>query len=211
MADVVKRRGQRFADALGVVAVSPPACDAGEQARAQQSLRVDDEVVGTFAQCACERAHLAPGLGLPQPATPPAHRHRNGGIDPRMQPDKRYVAFLHQPVDACLGAVAAEVGDRRQVVDHVAERGGLDDQDPGNRHAAGFVAGDHLAAATACKAFGRPAQICDCRNGIFMGLRLKHTRCSGCWPSVGSGHFHAREGLHSARGLWLHHAARLLS
>jgi hypothetical protein len=46
------------------------------------------------------------------------------------------VCLLDRPRDVDVGTMLEEVGDRGKVVDHVAERGELDEQDTRRGHAA---------------------------------------------------------------------------
>ena len=56
-------------------------------------------------------------------------RGRRHGYDRAMQPHQRREGFLHHPANARIRPVQAGIGHRRHVVDHIAERGGLDEQD----------------------------------------------------------------------------------
>ena len=49
-----------------------------------------------------------------------------------MEADQRRERLLHHPGEARAGQPAPRLGERRHVMDHVAERGGLDEQDVGH-------------------------------------------------------------------------------
>jgi hypothetical protein len=49
-----------------------------------------------------------------------------------MQPNQRRKGLLDYPADARLRPVTARIAHRRHVMDHIAERRGLDEQDIGH-------------------------------------------------------------------------------
>src|SRR5262249_24123143 len=61
-----------------------------------------------------------------------------------MNPNQRREGFLNDPREPRLRAVPPRLGQRRHVMDHIAERGGLDEQDVGH------LAGGLSAGANAC-------------------------------------------------------------
>jgi len=69
----------------------------------------------------------------PHHGAPPApRRDRDDAVDRAMQPNQRRERFLHHPADARIRPVATRIAHRRHVVDHVAKRGRLDEQDIGH-------------------------------------------------------------------------------
>lgn len=125
---VVEARRQGFPGRFrGVAGLGAPGL-AGDQGALDQPLGVEHGIVGALAQAAAEGADLAPGGALQQVLAPAPHRHRDRLRHARVQTGQSLEAFLDAPVDARLGEVAAQVADHRQVVDHVPQGRGLDQQ-----------------------------------------------------------------------------------
>ena len=125
---VIKERGERLADARGVVAVADPACAPGDQRRAHQALGIDDRIVMVRAQRLAEAADLGPSLGAVQAGAPAPRSDRDHRVDAGMQARERRIGLLDDPGEPRVGKMPPGIGDRRHVMDDVAERRGLDEQ-----------------------------------------------------------------------------------
>jgi hypothetical protein len=132
VAHVVKRGGQRLADACAVIAVAASVRHARDDGGAQQALAVDDFVVTVRpdgAQAGHDLGECRRRIERPAPA-PPRHRHDVG--DRRVQSHQRSKGLFHQPDETRLRQRSARLGHRRHMMDHIAKRRCLDEQDVGH-------------------------------------------------------------------------------
>ena len=111
-----------------IEAVLTPWHHAGEHRALQQSLRVDHRIVAVDLHDLSPGGKLAPGFGAQQRSAPTAHRHRHHAVDSRVHPYQSAVRLLDHPVDGSLWKPLQNVRHGRQVVDHVAQRGCLHEQ-----------------------------------------------------------------------------------
>ena len=132
VADIVGERRRRLADAAGVVAVAAAAGGARDQRGSDQTLRVDDRVVIAGAQRPPEFADLTPGRSPRQRPPPPPRCDRNDVVDRGMQTHERRERLLHHPRKAQGRAPRARLGHRRHVVNDIAKRRSLDEQNVGH-------------------------------------------------------------------------------
>ena len=96
-------------------------------------LRVDHGLVRAGAESLAQLGDLPPGCGAARVPAPAPECDRNdlgyGGVQRR----NLRAALLHRPVDLDVGEAFPQVGGHRQIVHHVPERGGLDQEDPAHR------------------------------------------------------------------------------
>ena len=134
---IIERAGEHLLDAVGIVAVAAAARGARNQRRfEEQPLRIDDLVIGAGPKRAQEIPDLPPCLGLPRRLAPVASPDRDDLANRRMQPHQRRKRLLHHPGKSGVRPPRAGLGQRRHVMDHVAERGRLDKKHIGH---GGFV------------------------------------------------------------------------
>ncbi len=130
---VVIKQAQRFARARPIKAVAHAARKAGDPCAFQQALRVDHGVVMLPAQFTDECAHLAPHRGIPQRPPPAPHRDRPHARHARMQLRDRGKRLFNDPVDGRAGHGGSDVAGHGQVMHHVAQRRGFDQQNARHR------------------------------------------------------------------------------
>ncbi len=133
MMHVIEPGRRALAHALAVIPMPPAARETRDQRRAQQPLRVDHRLMRLFAHGTPERAELPPCRRRERRRPPAPRGDRDDAVDRAMQPHQRREGFLHHPADARLRPVPARIAHRRHVMDHIAERGGLDEQDIGHQ------------------------------------------------------------------------------
>src|SRR5215213_3239989 len=109
-----------------------PGREPRDQSRAQESLRINDDHVWLRPHRASERADLMPRLDAQRRRAPASRSDRNDAVDRAVQPYQRRKSFLHHPADTRAWPVAARIGHGRHVMDHIAERGRLDEQNIGH-------------------------------------------------------------------------------
>ena len=140
---VVKARGERFARAGAVESVLAAARHRGDQRALHQALAVDDRVVIFGAQRGAEGEQLRPGGGRQQVAAPAPDCNRDHALHGAVQRRDLGEGFLDHPVDDRAGNAARDIAYRRAVVDHIAERGGFDEEDARHgKDAPGGLGGD---------------------------------------------------------------------
>ncbi|MNP23310.1 hypothetical protein D3C76_1160160 [compost metagenome] len=94
----------------------------GEQSAFQQALGIDDQIVFRGANALFEALPLATLDGLPDVLAPATDRHRNH-LAHRRVPGRNFgEAFFHHPVECDAGDGPRGVGQRRQRMNHVAQR-----------------------------------------------------------------------------------------
>ena len=132
MVIVIETGGEALAYTLAVIAVTPTAREARDQRGAQHPLCVDDSFMRLFPHRPSESADLTPCLRSEWRPPPAARGDGNDVVHRAMQPNQRREGFLDYPADARLRPVPARVAHRRHVMDHIAERRGLDEEDIGH-------------------------------------------------------------------------------
>jgi hypothetical protein len=98
----------------------------------KQPLGVDHGVEGAGTHRAPELNDVAPRRRAVGRCPPLPARHRDHLIDRRMQAHQRRECLLNHPGETRVRPVRARLGHSRHVMDHVAERGGLDEQHVGH-------------------------------------------------------------------------------
>src|SRR3954471_2158950 len=146
---VVQHRGERFADADAVVAVAAPPRQAGDRRGAYQPLAIDDVVEAARADGAEAGSDLAERRRRVKRAAPAPPGDGNDLIDGRIQPHQGRESLLAQPRQPRLGPRPARLGHRRHVMDHIAERRGLDEKNVGHRAFRALIYRSDAATATA--------------------------------------------------------------
>src|SRR6266849_1728724 len=141
VANVVELAGERLPDAGAVIAMSDSAHGAGDQGGAEQALGVYGRLEGSRPKGGAKTPDLAPCGGRERTLAPAPGGDRDYVIDAGMQARQRRIILLHHPGQPGIGQMPARIGDGRHVVDHVTERGGLDEQNLGHRW--GGFAGPH--------------------------------------------------------------------
>ncbi len=105
----------------------------GEEAGLEQALQIDGDVEARVPDARAEATHLAPHLshaGRPPDHSPPQTRvHGHHGIEIGMIAQDGVLARLHDPRQLGIGQGAPEGARHREGVDHVTQRGQLDDGD----------------------------------------------------------------------------------
>jgi hypothetical protein len=97
-------------------------------------LGVDDILVAMFAERAPEARDLTACRAREHLRTPAAGGDRNNLRDRRVKPHQRGKRLFHHPGKPGGRPMAPGLGQRRHVMDHIAKRGRLDEQDIGHRH-----------------------------------------------------------------------------
>jgi hypothetical protein len=133
MLHAVKRGRRTLANAVRVVAMTAAPREPGDQRRFEKKpLRIDDLVITASAQRANEIRDLVP-CRRRQQALPPASRgDRNDLRNRGMKPHEGRERLLHHPRKSRIRKPAARIRQRGHVMDHVAERGRLDEQNLGH-------------------------------------------------------------------------------
>ncbi|MCY1426006.1 hypothetical protein D9M71_418140 [compost metagenome] len=122
VAAVVEAAGHRLAGRIAVQAGHRRLGVTGQQGAFQQALGVDHQVVAGFSQAALEAAPLAALQRLPEVLAPAPDGHRND-LRHRRVPGRNFgEAFFHHPVKGDAGDGPRGVGQRRQRMNHVAQR-----------------------------------------------------------------------------------------
>ena len=134
MAHVIERAGERLLDAVGIVAVAAAPRRARDQRRLEeQALRVDDCVIGAAAKPAHETCR-SPARSKPAIARGASSAPRPGSPPPTAGCSRTSGANASSTTQAkrASGRSRAGLRQRRHVMDHVAERGGLDEKHIGH-------------------------------------------------------------------------------
>ena len=129
VAPMVEARGEWLARARRVHAVASAERARGDERALHERLRIDDRVVALDAHGASEVGDLTPGRTLPPARTPAAQRHRDHAAHRGVHRRDAGERLLDDPVDLGAGELARRVAHRGQVMHHVAERRGLDEED----------------------------------------------------------------------------------
>src|SRR3954471_4812559 len=132
MVHIIEPGGRPFTHALAVVAMTRALREPRDQRRPDKALRIDHGLMRLLAHRGFERADLAPSRRVEQRTTPPAGRDRHHAGDIAMKPHQRRERLLDDPADACARPVPPGIADRWHVMDHVTERGRLDEQNVGH-------------------------------------------------------------------------------
>ena len=122
MTPIVEPRRYWFTNAARVVTMPLAARHGGQQRRANQPLGIHDLVERAQPKIVPECSDFAPGCRREKLRPPAPRRHRDNLIDAGMQPRERRKSILDQPTNAGLRPLAADVGDRRHIVDDITER-----------------------------------------------------------------------------------------
>src|SRR3954463_5010710 len=128
---VVKPGRRRLADAVGVVAVPAAERHSRHQRGTDEPLAIDDIVVAAFAYGAPETRHLPPRRQAKRLFPPAAGRGRNKLPDTRGKPPQRRERLFPPPGKPRGRPMAPGLGQRWHVMDHIAKRRRLDEQDIG--------------------------------------------------------------------------------
>src|SRR5262249_53645739 len=136
MLHVVEPRCRRLANTARVVAVPAAVGEPRNHRGTHQALAVDDVVVAERAHRARHRpadgGDLPPRRWRKQHSSPAAGRNRNEGGDGGVHGNQGREGLLDDPGKPCLRPLPPRLRQRRHMMDHVAKRGTLDEQDVGH-------------------------------------------------------------------------------
>src|SRR5271165_4620327 len=134
MLHVIERGGGALTDADRVIAMTTTACEPSDESGFEKkTLAVDDRVIVAFAQAINKTCDFPPRLRCKRGAAPAPQCNWNDLVYRRVETNEWCKGFLDHPTKMRAHLPAARFGNRRYVVDYVAERGCLDEQDV--RHA----------------------------------------------------------------------------
>src|SRR5262249_44905619 len=131
--NIVEPRRRPLTNAVRVVAVPAAASQPRDERGAHEPLGVDDIVVAARAHGAPEARNLAHRRRCKRCPPPAARCDRDDLRDGGMNLHERCNRLLHHPAKPRGRPLAPRLRQRWHVMDHVAERGGLDEQDVGHR------------------------------------------------------------------------------
>ena len=131
--NVVEPGRGALAHALSIVTVPASAREPRDQCRAEEPLCIDYGLMRLCSHRARERADLTPGRRVERRRAPAPRGDRNDTVDSTMQPDQRRESLFHHPADARLRPMPPRIAHCRHVMDHIAKRGGLDEEDVGHQ------------------------------------------------------------------------------
>ena len=128
-AATVEQGCRRLADAGKAVAQQRPLRLQTPQDALEQALQVEHPVVALAPQFTAQRSHGGARIGGKQGLAPLAPGQGQHALHASVQARNRGERRLDQPIHLQAGLRTKHVADRRQRVDHVTHRRGLDDQD----------------------------------------------------------------------------------
>ena len=130
--NVIKPGGERLASRLATEAINRPSCKRCNQRALEQALRFDDRIIVVESQPTAEFGEFPPRRSRGKPVPPAPQGDRDHPVYSRVHRHQRGVLFFDHPVDSRIRKVVPDVRGDREVVDDIAERRHLDQQDAGH-------------------------------------------------------------------------------
>ncbi len=122
VANIVKRRRQRLANAAQIITVPPAMRETANERRAQQALAVHNVVKTIGANVAQAANNFTQRRRRQQRVTPAPPGHRDNLVHRRMQAHQRGIGFLDQPCETGVRTLDARLGQGWHLMDHIAQR-----------------------------------------------------------------------------------------